>query len=1135
MTSFDITAPLPSGTTLIEASAGTGKTWTLSALVVRYVAEQGRPLAELLIVTFSRAASQELRERVRARMADALATLRGEEATDDVLISHLRNCSADELALRIDRLATAVADFDTATIATIHQFCHFVLKGLGVAGDSDSYATLADDLTELQADVVDDLYLADHATSATIAYAQAKSDARIALDNPGAVLSPTDATGPVAARLAFIEKARAEVTRRKRRAALLGYDDLLSELADALEPDDSPARRRMRERWSVVLVDEFQDTDPVQWQVFSRAFGSRQARPAEGEQARPAEGEQAQPPGGEKTLVLIGDPKQAIYAFRGGDVATYLLAAQTATTRTSLPTNYRSDAPLVDALQRLMANVQLSPGIVAHPITAERTAHRLQGAPDNSPLRLRAMLSERPIAIGRVRERVYADAAADIARLLTSDATFDGAPVRPQHIAVLAHANRDLHGMRAALRKHGIPSVLVSSESVLRTTAAEWWLHLMMALEQPHRPERLRLAALTPFLGWTPEQLDAEGEQSTESISAHVRSLVGAFHRGAIAAVLDVARSQGLDARVLSQVGGERDLTDIEHCAQLLHEQVLEGTGALPSLVAWLRQQSADDTATTAASRIMRLDSDALAVTLSTIHGSKGLQYPIVYAPFLFDHWMRDDPAPAIIHRDGQRVLSLDSAEVNQPEHRAEALGENMRLAYVAMTRAQSQVVAWWAPTRNTANSALHRLLFGQADSADELASLITARAERGGLGSGDGGDGGGGGAVVTPAEQVRVPDSTTSERMLQTWAAHGAFSLTVLDGDQGAPEVAVERATTPLAVRAFDSSWVDRVWRRTSYSSLTAASHDAGSATSEPESDEVGRADEEPLAAAGPRTTAGADVPSPMADLPVGATFGSLVHAVLEDADFQADDLHQELLDRIGDHRTRWPVDVDSDALATALDAVCRTPMGPLADGVTLVDLPRTDRLAEMDFELPLGGGDRPHANAQLRSMAPVLRDHLSAGDPLRAYADALDGDELGGQDLRGYLTGSIDLTFRHRGKFCVVDYKTNWLGSPDADLTLADYAPNRLADAMSHSTYPLQAILYAVVLHRYLRWRLPAYDPDQHLGGVMYLYVRGMAGPDTPLVEGHPCGVFSWRPPSALLEDLSAVLDGRTREVAR
>jgi len=349
------------------------------------------------------------------------------------------------------------------------------------------------------------------------------------------------------------------------------------------------------------------------------------------------------------------------------------------------------------------------------------------------------------------------------------------------------------------------------------------------------------------------------------------------------------------------------------------------------------------------------------------------------------------------------------------------------------------------------------------------------------------------------------------------------------------APTVAAVSATAPLEVRTFDDSWVDPEWRRTSYSSLTAAHNDSGSNTSEPESDAVGRDDEEPITVTGESATVGANVPSPMACLPVGATFGSLVHAVLEEADFQAPDLHRDFLDRIHEQLTWWPVALDPDMLATALEAVCTTPMGPLAHGTTLVDLPRTDRFAEMEFELPLAGGDRPHANAQLRSMAQILRHHLPVEDPLRAYADALDGEEVGGQSLLGYLTGSIDLTFRHQGKFYVVDYKTNWLGPPSAELTLADYTPAHLTDAMNHSSYPLQAILYSIVLHRYLRWRLPGYNPDEHLGGVMYLYLRGMAGPTTPMVDGHACGVFSWRPPAALLEDLSAVLDGRTRAVAK
>ncbi len=219
---------------------------------------------------------------------------------------------------------------------------------------------------------------------------------------------------------------------------------------------------------------------------------------------------------------------------------------------------------------------------------------------------------------------------------------------------------------------------------------------------------------------------------------------------------------------------------------------------------------------------------------------------------------------------------------------------------------------------------------------------------------------------------------------------------------------------------------------------------------------------------------------------------------------------------------------------LATALEAVCHSPLGPLAPGQTLATIGRANRLCEMDFELPLAGGDQGPTGSQprLADLAPLLREHLPAGDPLLDYAAALEDPELGGQLLRGYLTGSVDVVLRVDARYLVVDYKTNWLGPPDIALTAANYRPEALVAAMQHSSYPLQALLYAVVLHRFLRWRLPGYDPAQHFGGVLYLYVRGMCGPQTPLVDGQPAGVFSWQPPVALVESLSALLDGHPRE---
>ena len=271
------------------------------------------------------------------------------------------------------------------------------------------------------------------------------------------------------------------------------------------------------------------------------------------------------------------------------------------------------------------------------------------------------------------------------------------------------------------------------------------------------------------------------------------------------------------------------------------------------------------------------------------------------------------------------------------------------------------------------------------------------------------------------------------------------------------------------------------------------------------------------------------------MADLPSGAQFGTLVHAALESADPLADDLMGELRAQIAEHSLWWPVSVAAADLAKALVPLHDTPLGPLAGGLTLRQIGMADRLCEMDFEFPLAGGDLRSSvpNIRLADVGRLLADHLSPDDPLAAYAGRLTDAALGGQPLRGYLSGSVDVVLRipdsNGHRYLVVDYKTNWLGDADRPLTAADYSAPRMTEAMLHSDYPLQALLYCVVLHRFLRWRQPGYDPDQHLGGVLYLFIRGMCGPDTPSVSGHPAGVFSWRPPAELVIAVSDLLDGR------
>ncbi len=458
--------------------------------------------------------------------------------------------------------------------------------------------------------------------------------------------------------------------------------------------------------------------------------------------------------------------------------------------------------------------------------------------------------------------------------------------------------------------------------------------------------------------------------------------------------------------------------------------------------------------------------------------------------------------------------------------HRLEEAGEQLRLLYVAVTRARSQVVLWWAPSTTAECAPLSRLLFGIDSPGCE------------------------------PKTSVAVPaDADVAALLAERFAAAGgAVSVEQAGDDAGGRWTGPPAPRGELRAARFDRE-LDLAWRRTSYSGLTAAAHDAGlgSATdpipsvgSEPEhggrDDEPGETEVPRLAKpVSPDDPADA-VASPMALLPGGSSFGSLVHAVLETVDTSAAVLENEISARVTEQLSRWAPAagsaIDAELLGAALLAVYETPLGPAADGLRLRDFSRTDRLTELAFELPLCGGDQPGPRLTLGNLGPLVRRHLAGNDPpdpLAPYGDRLAEPLLRDQPLRGFLNGSLDAVLRVRAgeagpRYLVVDYKTNWLSlAPPGSgrLSAADYTPERLAEAMLDSDYPLQALLYSVALHRYLRWRQPGYQPQTHLGGVLYLYLRGMCGPGTPLVDGQPCGVFAWTPPAALVTDLSDALD--------
>jgi exodeoxyribonuclease V beta subunit len=265
---------------------------------------------------------------------------------------------------------------------------------------------------------------------------------------------------------------------------------------------------------------------------------------------------------------------------------------------------------------------------------------------------------------------------------------------------------------------------------------------------------------------------------------------------------------------------------------------------------------------------------------------------------------------------------------------------------------------------------------------------------------------------------------------------------------------------------------------------------------------------------------------------LPVGVEIGTFVHRVLQATDFAAPELENELRAQVATALARREINLGDHAAALAgLRSAIETPLGPLLGDISLRDLSRSDRLDELEFELPLVGGDKPTASLTLDAIGAVIREHISQDDPLFSYVERLEDPALR-RTVRGYMTGSIDVVARvldDAGKphFAVLDYKTNWLGPIEAELTAWHYRPSALTAEMQRAHYWLQALLYTVALHRYLRWRLLDYEPERHLAGVLYLFLRGMVGSETPAFERVPCGVFAWRPPATLVEALSVAFD--------
>ncbi|MCZ9415203.1 exodeoxyribonuclease V subunit beta [Klebsiella pneumoniae] len=1161
------------GERLIEASAGTGKTFTIAALYLRLLLGLGGEAAypraisveELLVVTFTEAATEELRGRIRSNIHELrIACLRGE--SDNPLYSAL----LAEIADKDDAAKTlllAERQMDEAAVFTIHGFCQRMLSlnafesgmlfeqqliedesRLRYQACADFWRRHCYPLTRDIAAVIHDVWKGPRdllksldrwlqgeapqlksppAPNETLAERHQQIIARIdslkqqwreqvgeiegVLENSGLdrrkfnrgnqgkwmekvnawaqeetlsyqlpdalekfaqsfLLERTKAGGepPVHPLFSAVEsllassltltdlvlaramvEIRDAVAREKRRRGELGFDDMLSRLDEALRGDSGETlASAIRQRFPVAMIDEFQDTDPQQYRIFRRIW-------------------RRQP---ETALLLIGDPKQAIYAFRGADIFTYMKARGDVPRTTPLDTNWRSSPGMVGSVNRLFSlsdNPFMFHEIPFLPVKAAAKNKGLRFTVDAAdvPAMNVWLMPGDTVGSGDYQTFMAQLCATQIRDWLSAGQRGrallwrgeTSRPVQASDITVLVRNRLEAAQVREALQTLGIPSVYLSNrDSVFETLEAQELLWLLQAVLAPERENTLRSALATSMFGLT--ALDIENlnqdEQAWDALVEEFSEYRQIWRqRGVMPMLRALMTARHIAENLLATRGGERRLTDILHISELLQEAAsqLESEHAL---VRWLAQHIAEPDSN-AASQQMRLESDKHLVQIVTIHKSKGLEYPLVWLPFIA-RFRKQDQAFYHDRETFAAVLDLGQDEASLELAEAERLAEDLRLLYVALTRAVWHCSLGVAPlsSRKSGNSDFHLSALGRLLQAGE--------------------------AMDAAGLAARLADFCHGDIALQI---PGELDLTPWQ----APAATIPR----LSARELQRRIADD-WRVTSYSGLQQHGFSGGQ-------DLLPRLD---VDAAG----VGEVVEEPQLtphQFPRGAAPGTFLHSLFEELDFTQPVPEGWMAEKLqlSGFDAQW-----APVLTDWLGGVLKTRLpGP---DIALNQLAARDKQVEMAFYLPI---------AQLLT-AERLDALIRQYDPLSADTPPLDF-----RQVRGMLKGFIDLVFRHEGRYYLLDYKSNWLGE-DREA----YTRPAMEQAMRAHRYDLQYQLYSLALHRYLRHRLADYDYDRHFGGVIYLFLRGMDGQ-----EGGQ-GIFTTRPVRPLIDGLDQLFAGETQEEA-
>jgi len=1151
------TTELKKGVTLLEASAGTGKTYALARIFLRLVAERGVEVGKILTVTFTSAATEELRDRIRSLLVEAHETLQEDpKADEDSAFLRLRDEEKTGVSKEecVRRIKLAITCFDETIINTIHGFCNRVLaensfetqslfdaqldkasremamEGVReywrekfacvhpvIAASASTKKVKPGDMADffnglpttqkydLGFDREEDIQVAvdsliaefenlkaawaaghadyaDYVTSCLAKNARPKTN----IDSHSHILNQAllkDKPSPAgieildqmrasklnpnlkfasrekptfaqeadsfwaalesfgrAVRVDCIRYLEEKVKKWKARRAVLFFDDLLSLTAKAVtsqNQDGEALRNGLRESFEAALIDEFQDTDPVQFEIFRKLFANT----------------------GKHWLYLIGDPKQSIYRFRGADLEAYFdFAKKTKAVKYSLDTNYRATTPLVESVNAFFSKTKepfLHPDLPFASVEPNRGGKAdqektfLEDGEIKPAFVIREMewTKEKKPGAPLARRAIQKDMANEIHHLL-ANGTIGGERVRAKDIAVLVRSNPQALKVWQYFRKRGLAAVVFSDISLFEAPEAKELLWVMEGLVNVRDERSIKRALATGLLGMTSKDFQL-WQDDPEKWDDWV-GLFKEYHeiwrkKGIYVALRELFKKTRAIPLNLKRPDGERRVTNFLHLAEVLHQATSSNPLSPSSLIVWLRTQMGKQDSTNDEYQL-RLESQSESIRILTVHKSKGLEYPIVFLPG--HSFLPSQKGDSISYhcKDGKLVVDLKKTadEDAKALARLEEDQEDARVLYVALTRSAGRCYVYHAPigfSKNSKIPAQVRMMRSWGERADP--------AETDDPGSPD--DDTLGGSVG------QWIDELGEQADYQTFSANQPESEEEVDSiEEDSREDELQAASWDLSRKILRGRIVDSFSGLSKQVGFDGRDLDGITEEKELQVDFLG------------------EEKDPIFKFPAGANAGSFMHDVFEYLDFSDSSKWEDLIvGKLKHHNydsKKW-----TPVILRMVEQVMAAELEP---GLSLNKLDRIDRLEEMEFHFPMSPG-----------FLPELADSLPESSLLGKYLGRLNRDDCRKIEENGYLNGLVDLIFRSNGKYYVLDWKSNKLGG-----RAEGFGTKEMEKEMLTHHYVLQYHLYVVATHRFLSSRMKDYSYERNFAGVYYLFVRGM-----------------------------------------